>query len=424
MQAMEHPKQVAILRELMRQLDEKRNVDAGVMYKTPTSVYSCPDVAAKEWEVLFRDHPQIIGLSADLAEPGAFVTCDDFGIPVLGTRDESGRFRAFLNACRHRGVRVANEQRGESRRFVCPFHNWTYSSEGELVGIPQQDHFGDVDKSCRGLIELPAVERYGLLVVHPRVGGTIDVDELLGDLAPEFDSWKFGEGLVYQGETVIKKRLNWKLANDTFGETYHFQKLHRDTLGQIFYGDVLHYETFGRNHRFVIATKAIDSMRDQPEENWDLLRGTSPLYFLFPNIQFAFSLGNVNLIKIYPDPDDPSSSITRVTHYLTTEMLELVQSSNGEVRRIDADNLYESRSFDDLEYGAPVAFDPSALFETFDSTIEKEDYVVGESAQRAADNGTLGHIVFGRNEPALHHYHSAFRDALGMPPLEEFHGGD
>ena len=43
-----------------------------------------------------------------------------------------------------------------------------------------------------------------------------------------------------------------------------------------------------------------------PEERWEMLRGTSPLYFLFPNIQFSFSYGTVSLIKIYPDPDDAS----------------------------------------------------------------------------------------------------------------------
>jgi len=420
MQTMEHAKQVTILKELMRQLDEKVNVDAGVMYKNPTSVYTCREIAGKEREVLFRNHPQLIGLSGDLPEPNSFIAVDDFGVPVLATRDEDGRFRAFLNACRHRGVRVAHDDRGTSRRFVCPFHNWTYSSGGNLVGIPQQEHFGAVDKSCRGLIELPTAEKYGLLWVHPKVDGHIDVDALLGGLAPEIDSWKFGEDLIFQGESVIEKRLNWKLANDTFGETYHFLKLHKDTLGQIFHGDVLHYEEFGRNHRFVIATRGIDLMRDQPEESWDMLQGTSPLYFLFPNIQFSFGSGSVNLIKIYPHPDDPSRSLTRVSHYLTSEAIALA-GAGSDVQKVTAENVYDRDGFD-RQYSEPVVFDISALFETFDSTIEKEDYLMGETTQRAADNGTLDHVIFGRNEPALHHYHQHYREALDMPPLERFDG--
>ena len=55
----------------------------------------------------------------------------------------------------------------------------------------------------------------------------------------------------------------------------------------------------------------------------------------------------------------------------------------------------------------------------FDSTIEQEDYLMGETTQQAAENGVLKHLIFGRNEPALHHYHNTFREALNLPPLEK-----
>ena len=59
-----------------------------------------------------------------------------------------------------------------------------------------------------------------------------------------------------------------------------------------------------------------------------------------------------------------------------------------------------------------------ATREVFDSTIEQEDYAMGERAQQVAENGTLTHLLFGRNEPALHHYHNTFREALNLPLLE------
>ncbi len=124
-----------ILKELMSQIDEKRNVDVGVMYQNPVASYTCPDMAAREWDCLFRNHPQMIGLSGDLPTPGHFITVDDFGTPVLACRDPNGRFRAFLNACRHRGVQLVNEKRGERTRFACPFYRWTYDNAGTLVAI-------------------------------------------------------------------------------------------------------------------------------------------------------------------------------------------------------------------------------------------------------------------------------------------------
>ncbi len=176
---MQHATQVRILRELMSQLDEKRNVDAGVQYRLPTSDYVCPDLAGREWQSFFREHPQLIGLSGDLPETGSFFTVDDFGAPVLATRAADGRFRAFLNACRHRGARVAQSPRGKAERFSCPFHSWTYRNDGALHAVPDEAHFGSVDKPCMGLVELPAAEVAGLLFVHPQPGAVLDVPGLL-----------------------------------------------------------------------------------------------------------------------------------------------------------------------------------------------------------------------------------------------------
>ena len=103
-------------------------------------------------------YQQVIGLSGDLPESNSFITCNDVGVPVLGTRDASGKFRAFLNSCRHRGSMVVHERRGTSSKFSCMFHGWTYDSTGSLVGIPMREHFGEFDSTCRGLIELPAME--------------------------------------------------------------------------------------------------------------------------------------------------------------------------------------------------------------------------------------------------------------------------
>lgn len=406
--------ELSILDELLRQLDEKKNVDAGVMYRNPTSAYTSTEVARKEQEAFFRDHTQLIGLSGSLPEPGSFMTVDDFGVPVLATRDAEGQFRAFVNACRHRGARIA-DGRGEAAAFKCPFHNWVYSNRGDLAAIPLADQVGALDKKCHGLIELPAVEQGGLLWVHPRADGHIDLDQQLAGLGAEIASWGFGE-LIHTSETVIDGRLNWKLANDTFGETYHFSRLHKNTLGQIFYGDVLGYEKFGRNHRFVIATKRIDELRTKPRKEWKLLDATSPLYYLFPNIQLTFGDGVVSLLKIYPDPAaplDPSRSRTRVIHYFSQELLDMAERADDGVHRVTAENAYDS------SVGVEAIITPSAFAEVFDSTIEKEDYLMGAHQQRAAESGQVDHLIFGRNEPALHHYHGHFREALGMAPLEQ-----
>ena len=405
---MEHGKQVEILKALMQQLDEGKNIDAGVQYRHQTRAYVCTERAAKEEKEFFKNHPQLIGLSGDLPEKGSYLALDDFGVPILATRDKDGQFRAFLNACRHRGARLASEPKGRASVFMCPFHQWSYAPTGELINIPNEDHFGAVDKACRGLIELPAAEHHGMLFVHPDKDGKLDPAQLLGtELSNEFSTYK-AHRLCNAGETTIAKRLNWKLANDTFGETYHFGKLHKDTLGRLFYGNNLHFECFGRHHRFVTASRGIDAIRERPESEWKIADGTFVLYHLFPNNQYLVSEHTATLIRIYPLLGDPSSSVTRISFYYSPELMEYAQNRDAGAKAVG--NVYDPGN----DRGGNV----EANIEVFKSTIEEEDYVMGEMQQRAAEDGTLNEIIFGRNEPALHHFHTSFNEALGEPPLE------
>jgi len=411
-----HEQQVSILKELMSQLDEKRNVNAGVQYRMPTEAYVCEDIARRERETFFQNHPQLIGLTGDLPEPGTWFTIEDFGTPILATRDKDGKFRAFLNACRHRGAKLTKATRGKGARFTCPFHAWTYSASGDLIGVPKQDHFGPVDKKCSSLIALPAEEHLGMLWVHPQPDGELNVAELLGPLNEEFITHDLSD-YVYMGENLIEMDLNWKLANDTFGESYHFQVLHRNTLGQLYHGNNLAYEEIGPHHRFVSASKGIDAMRELPEEEWELTNGAFLLYYLFPNIQLNFVAGNVSMIKIYPHPTDPGKSITRIGNYFTQEVIDQTAASqtDSNIKSVDNNNIYDATVLTDDSAVLTLA----AISEVFASTVADEDYVMGEQQQVNAKNGLLSHVIFGHNEAALHHYHNTFRAALGMEPLEK-----
>ena len=105
---------------------------------------------------------------------------------------------------------------------------------------------------------------------------------------------------------------------------------------------------------------------------------------------------------------DPSSSVTRISFYYSPELMEYAQNRDAGAKAVG--DVYEPGN----DRGGNV----EANLEVFKSTIEEEDYVMGEMQQRAAEDGTLDEIIFGRNEPALHHFHTSFNEALGEPPLE------
>ncbi len=392
---MERQEQIRVIRGLMSHLDRGTNVDAGGQVRNPVTSYTCPDTANREWDVFFQSYPQVLGLSADLPKPGTFFTSSDLGKPVLCTRDNDGIFHAFLNVCRHRGTLLESRRSGEKRLFSCPFHAWSYSNRGELVAVPKEDHFGPVDKSCHGLVALPAEEKYGLLWVSPDPEGELDVDGCLGGLAPELASWHL-ETFNATGQTRYDHAMNWKLAVDTFGETYHFNVLHRDTLAADLYGNVQMYDTYGRNHRMMLCLRNIDVLRDEPEDEWHVLRATIPVYYIFPNVQLIFGRGGPTLVRIYPEGADPHHSHSEIGFYMTPD-IDLIEMEDE--RREQYRNIQER-------------------MEGFAGVIEKEDYVAAASSHTGILSGAQDYLTFGRNEPALHHYHNTYRAALGLPPLE------
>ena len=176
---------------------------------------------------------------------------------------------------------------------------------------------------------------------------------------------------------------------DTFGETYHFPVLHSKSLNLTFHGNVQCYDTFGRNHRMLLCRRAIDEMLKLPENEWRVTTAGLPAYWLFPNVQILPSEFGCFLLRAYPTPGQPNRHVSRISFYIWP----------GTEADTPAENMLRN------------------IGEGFASIIRDEDYVVAASQQRSASAGSVEHVIFGRNEPALHHYHSTYRAALGMPPL-------
>jgi Rieske 2Fe-2S family protein len=119
-----------------------------------------------------KDGPPVaVGRVEDLAEPGCFLTFEAGDVPILVTRDQGGTIHAMLNLCRHRGMQLVYQRRGQATSFVCPHHGWTYDVCGRLdrpMGDPPLSRCSPSDmREDHALVALPLEIRDGVVWVTP-----------------------------------------------------------------------------------------------------------------------------------------------------------------------------------------------------------------------------------------------------------------
>ncbi|RDH79623.1 hypothetical protein DVS77_05225 [Mycolicibacterium moriokaense] len=324
---------------------------------------------------MLRSVPHVIGWTGEVATPGAYTTKDVMGIPVLVVRGKNGVLRAFLNGCAHRGAQVAADC-GTATLFTCPYHGWAYGLDGRLAGTPARKMFsGALDG--RGLIPLPVSEAAGLIVVG--LGSGVDVADPFGDIAEPLGQYDFATR--HHAETRrFDVATNWKIAVDVNFEGYHFPYVHSDTLDPIASNNSV-YDIFGRHNRWAFPFRDIVNYRDESETDWpDQFFGTV-VYGLFPSCVLIEAPASYQMLRIYPGRT-PGDSVVYVTY--------------GSPAPITTD---DERQWYRLSMDAVC----NVLF--------NQDFPMAEACQRGLEAG-VADVVFGRNEPMLHHLAAVRRQAV------------
>jgi phenylpropionate dioxygenase-like ring-hydroxylating dioxygenase large terminal subunit len=384
---MDRKAQIGLLKRLLSHVDAKTTHLADAPWHNDVSVYTDPTHLAREQAILFRQHPLLMGFASDWAGPGAFRTDDYAGVPILIARNRDGKLRAFLNVCRHRGAKVA-QGCGKARAFSCPYHAWTYDLSGKVMGIPDERCFPGVRAERGSLTELPLCEKHGLVWViptpSPDASAGFDIEPWLGGLGPELASFGFGTWSFYDNR-VIPETMNWKILVDTFHEGYHIGFLHKESLSGILHDNVTDFEPFGLNHRLTMPRKKLERLKDQPEESWDLMWNTTLIYSLFPNTILVVQGDHVELTRMFPVDGRVDRAVMDLGLYVPK-----------------APATQEERTHWDKNMQLVL------------DVVTGEDFPAGRSMQIGLTSGAQTHTVYGRNEPAMIHYHQSMRAALGL----------
>lgn len=193
-------------------------------------VFVDPAIYQQELERVFARSWLFVAHESELPRPGTFVTRWMGEDPVIVCRGADGQLRVLLNVCRHRGRRVCGEDLGQTAQFRCPYHGWTYDTQGRLVGVPFLDSYqGRLDTASLGLVAAPRVATYHGLVFASWRAESPDLVEYLGPMAWMFDVL-FGRS---DAMDVVGPPMrwvagaNWKLGAANFaGDAQHVFTTH------------------------------------------------------------------------------------------------------------------------------------------------------------------------------------------------------
>ena len=202
------------------------------------AVYLDPRIFNLEMERIFERGWVYVGHESQIPKYGNYVIATIGTQPVILARHQDGNVFVFKNRCAHRGAVVCNTDSGQTKYFRCPYHGWTYGTDGALTGVPLRKGF-PANFNLKGkslhMPRAPRVDSYRgfIFASFSSVGPNLDshlgvlkasIDDIV-DRAPD------GEIALDCGVHKYRYRGNWKLQIENSVDGYHAAFAHESTVG-------------------------------------------------------------------------------------------------------------------------------------------------------------------------------------------------
>ncbi|NDH53205.1 MAG: salicylate hydroxylase [Betaproteobacteria bacterium] len=212
--------------------------ESGGSSRIPFAAYTSDALHRRELDRFFyRAHWCYVGLEAEIPKPGDFKRSAVGERSVIMVRDLEGGVSVVENVCAHRGLQFCRARHGNKTDFVCPYHQWSYSLKGDLLGVPFRRGVKrdgkveggmpeDFDRADHGLNKLKVALRGG--VVFASFDHAVEpLEDFMGPaILRYFDRMFDGRGLRILGYNRQRIPGNWKLMQENIKDPYHPGLLH------------------------------------------------------------------------------------------------------------------------------------------------------------------------------------------------------
>ena len=202
------------IRELLNNQQEDWSLDQR-FYKD-TSIFDL------EKHNIFYNSWIFIGHESQIPNKGDFFVYKLLDEEIIVLRNKENKVKAFFNVCRHRGSRVCLEEKGNTSRFSCPYHSWTYNLDGKLLAAKSLRE--GIDKSKLGLHPCNIESASGMLLINLS-DNPQSLKNLQSDLKEPFEMFGFKD-LKVAAHKNYPIASNWKLAVENYQECYHCAPAH------------------------------------------------------------------------------------------------------------------------------------------------------------------------------------------------------
>lgn len=292
---------------------EKDAVNVPALATRPNAIFTGQSRYDAEQAGIFAKYPVPVAMTALLPEPGSVVAVEAYGKPLLVSRTRADEIRVFINACQHKGAKLIEDCAVHRQgRIMCPYHAWTYGIDGKLIGVARPDMFDGIDKSARGLKELPS-RVWGGVIYAQLDGSEPDWSQLSPEIAADFDALGIPDAHVH-GRRTFELKANWKVVLEPFLEGYHVQRLHAASIGTLFQDAPNIVDMFGANIRQVSGRIGYEPAMLDVDPDANIHKLVTHAYTVFPNLVLVSSQYYTSIMILMPQAPDR----TTVHYYMLT----------------------------------------------------------------------------------------------------------